>query len=130
MGRYYSGDIEGKFWFGVQSSDDAVHFGAVEQEPNHIDYYVDDLAQVEAGLKEVTDELGIDEQRLDEFFESRGMLGYNDAMIVEHYKNAYDLEITERDVHNKLELLARLELGKKIHEVVKDQGYCSFTAEF
>lgn len=22
MGRYYSGDIEGKFWFGVQSSDD------------------------------------------------------------------------------------------------------------
>ena len=27
MGRYYGGDIEGKFWFGVQSSDDADHFG-------------------------------------------------------------------------------------------------------
>jgi hypothetical protein len=27
MGRYYSGDIEGKFWFGTQSSDDATHFG-------------------------------------------------------------------------------------------------------
>jgi len=23
MGRYYSGDIEGKFWFAVQSSTDA-----------------------------------------------------------------------------------------------------------
>ena len=27
MGRYYNGDIEGKFWFGVQSSDDADFFG-------------------------------------------------------------------------------------------------------
>ena len=33
MGRYYSGNIEGKFWFGTQSSDDATHFGVepVEQ---------------------------------------------------------------------------------------------------
>jgi hypothetical protein len=27
MGRYYSGSIAGKFWFGVQSSEDASHFG-------------------------------------------------------------------------------------------------------
>ena len=27
MGRYYSGDIEGKFWYGVQDSDDATQFG-------------------------------------------------------------------------------------------------------
>ena len=27
MGRYYHGDIQGKFWFGVQSSSDASHFG-------------------------------------------------------------------------------------------------------
>jgi hypothetical protein len=27
MGRYYSGDIQGKFWFAVQSSDDASAFG-------------------------------------------------------------------------------------------------------
>ena len=32
MGRYYSGDIEGKFWFGVQSSTDGEFFGAEEQE--------------------------------------------------------------------------------------------------
>jgi hypothetical protein len=28
MGRYYTGDIVGKFWFAIQSSDDASHFGA------------------------------------------------------------------------------------------------------
>jgi hypothetical protein len=27
MGRYYHGDIEGKFWFAVQSSNDADFFG-------------------------------------------------------------------------------------------------------
>ena len=27
MGRYYQGDIEGKFWFGIQSSTDANFFG-------------------------------------------------------------------------------------------------------
>lgn len=37
MGRYYSGDIEGKFWFGTQSSDDATHFG-VNPEIQY-DYY-------------------------------------------------------------------------------------------
>jgi hypothetical protein len=36
MGRHYSGDIEGKFWFGVQSSDDASLFGGETSEPNDI----------------------------------------------------------------------------------------------
>ena len=36
MGRYYNGDIEGKFWFGVQSSDDGDFFGSKGEEPNHI----------------------------------------------------------------------------------------------
>jgi len=27
MGRYYNGDIEGKFWFGIQDSNDASFFG-------------------------------------------------------------------------------------------------------
>ena len=32
MGRYYQGDIEGKFWFAVQSSADPEFFS-----PSHID---------------------------------------------------------------------------------------------
>lgn len=70
MGRYYFGDIEGKFWFAVQSSDDASFFGGTESEPNYINYYFgkDDLSDIKkgiakckkalkkAGLKENTDE--------------------------------------------------------------------------
>ena len=41
MGRYYDGDIEGKFWFGLQGSDAPERFGAQEQEPNTTEYYVD-----------------------------------------------------------------------------------------
>jgi len=33
MGRYYEGDIRGKFWFSVQSSDDASSFGV---EPEYL----------------------------------------------------------------------------------------------
>ena len=47
MGRYYDGDIEGKFWFGVQSSDDAEFFGAKEREPMFVEYGVEDMAEVE-----------------------------------------------------------------------------------
>ncbi len=41
MGRYYDGDIEGKFWFGLQGSDAPKRFGAQEQAPNTTEYYVD-----------------------------------------------------------------------------------------
>jgi len=42
MGRYYYGDIQGKFMFAVQPSDAGERFGAYEipQEPEFIDYAV------------------------------------------------------------------------------------------
>lgn len=37
MGRYYRGDINGKFWFGIQTSDDAAYLGV---DPEHqYEYY-------------------------------------------------------------------------------------------
>ena len=38
MGRFYSGDIEGKFWFGVQSSDDISEL--VTYIPNNTNSYI------------------------------------------------------------------------------------------
>jgi hypothetical protein len=32
MGRYYNGDIEGKFWVGIQPSTDADFFGVIHEE--------------------------------------------------------------------------------------------------
>ena len=46
MGRYYHGDIEGKFWFGVQPSDDPKFFGAVEEPGDTVDYYTEDLSLI------------------------------------------------------------------------------------
>ena len=40
MGRYYSGDINGKFMFSIQPSDAGNRFGATEMHPNYIDYSV------------------------------------------------------------------------------------------
>lgn len=41
MGRYYNGDIEGKFMFGVQCSTSGERFGAQEVASNWIDYEID-----------------------------------------------------------------------------------------
>lgn len=128
MGRYYSGDIEGKFWFGVQSSDDGEFFGAVGSEPNYIDYYVDDIDKVNKGLDQCMLTLGINKKRLDEFFDSTEN-GYNDDMIIKWYKEKYKLTIDEKLVQKFLTWYARLHLGEKIKKCLQDHGECQFTAE-
>ena len=80
MGRYYNGDIEGKFWFGVQSSDDGEFFGAVASEPNEIDYYVSDIEQVEEGITKCKKQIGEEYLLLlDNFFNNCS--SYNDEQI-------------------------------------------------
>jgi len=56
MGRYYNGDIDGKFMFAVQSSDAGERFGAIEQESGYIDYVVykeDSYKAIAEELKEI-----------------------------------------------------------------------------
>ena len=52
MGRYYGGDIEGKFCFGVQDSGDADFFGVEGFQPHILEYYFEqeDLPKVLEGL--------------------------------------------------------------------------------
>ena len=40
MGRYYSGDINGKFGFGSQDSTDGEYFGAINLDYSHIPYMI------------------------------------------------------------------------------------------
>jgi hypothetical protein len=40
MGRYYSGDIDGKFWFALQSSDCADRFAVCKSPKNKIRQFV------------------------------------------------------------------------------------------
>ena len=128
MGRYYDGDIEGKFWFGVQSSDDGEFFGARELEQLYVTYIVEDIAEVDKGLDMCILALGINKKRLDEFFESCEN-GYNDDMIIKHYKDKLRLTIDEGFVSKMLTWYARLDLGEKIKKCMVENNYCEFTAE-
>jgi hypothetical protein len=116
MGRYYSGDIQGKFWFGVQSSCAASRFGGAESEPSYINYYFDEdhLQEIESEIKKI--ENSIDVKKIDNFFEGKN--GYNDEALSE-------AGITRKE----LEEYADLILGRKIFNCVKQSGVCSFDAE-
>jgi hypothetical protein len=113
MGRYYSGDINGKFWFAVQPSNAADRFGQRGYEPNYIEYYYDEdnLDEVEAEIKRIENELGDKLAALDSFFSSRH--SYSDD------------ELSEIDISE----YADLGLGKQIRDCIKENGACSFTAE-
>ena len=118
MGRYYSGDINGKFWFAVQSSDCADRFGVTGETPNVINYFFseDDLEAVEEEIKNIEEALGDKVRIIDEFFASRE--SYNDEMLKE-------VGITGEELSE----YADLELGKKIRDCIKESGQCEFEAE-
>ena len=118
MGRYYSGDINGKFWFAVQSSNAADRFGVTGQEPSTLHYYFseDDLESVEAEIKNIEESLGDKLQVIEMFFEERN--GYNDKMLEE-------AGITQDELRD----YADLGLGKKIRDSIKENGQCNFEAE-
>tara|TARA_B100000470_G_C19708036_1_gene354111 strand:+ start:194 stop:676 length:483 start_codon:yes stop_codon:yes gene_type:complete len=159
MGRYYEGDIDGKFWFAVQSSDDGEFFGAEEQESNWIDYYVD---------KEIFKEInGIKKCKKQLTFKHNGktkrwwVLHDNWQKVVdEHYKantndpdkkhkyigfaewlkKEHDIGTGERSFTDAIDSefntiyvwLARLDMGRKMQKFFKDnpkEDYLSFQAE-
>ena len=131
MGRYYNGDIEGKFWFGVQSSTDADFFG-VDGEPRFYNYYFvkENLPKVVEGLRECRDILGDNKKILDDFFNQNN--GYNDDMLIKlgTLKNVDGSKVsTDEQVRDVLTWYARYKLGKQIHERLHEKGYCNFEAE-
>ena len=114
MGRYYSGMIDGKFMFAVQSSNAADRFGSVGCEPNYIEYYFN-----EDQLDEIKEQLDILRPAYDKvvkFFEKRQ--AYNDEELKEN--NITDAELSD---------YADYVLGEKIKDYVETNGECNFTAE-
>jgi hypothetical protein len=118
MGRYYDGDINGKFWFGTQSSDAADRFGFAGCEPGYLEYNFDKshLEMVEAEIVRIEEFLGDKKKAIDEFFEVRN--SYNDEMLLE-------IGITPEELSE----YADLGLGIEIRDCIKKLGYCSFEAE-
>lgn len=132
MGRYYEGDISGKFWFAVQSSRDAIHFGGKEEMDDngaeaHYYFTKDDLTSINRGIQETVDFLGDHKKSLDEFFSKDG--GYNDQMIAELLGITGDREEVRMKTLAYLMAYARFGLGEQIKQCVIETGECSFSAE-
>tara|TARA_B100000508_G_scaffold56651_1_gene44143 strand:+ start:1840 stop:2217 length:378 start_codon:yes stop_codon:yes gene_type:complete len=124
MGRYYSGDIEGKFWFGVQPSNDANFFGK-EGQPFHLEYYFEknDLPKIQSGIDTCLKELGDMKTELDKFFDAGGAGLYSKEILQQTF------DISKEEAHRFLEWYARLELGNEILKCVKENSQCTFSAE-
>ena len=137
MGRYYNGDIEGKFWFGVQSSNDADFFGQrgkpinfYQGDPCFLDYSFKkkDKSKVHEGLVQIEKSLWKYKKLLDEFFEGRE--AYNNMQLVKFLnKKEPHHRHTEEDVMGYLKLYARHQLGKEIYDCLIEKGSCNFEAE-
>lgn len=123
MGRYISGDIERKLWFGVQSSAAADRFGSegeYDEEHDEFNYFFIDQEAVEDELQHIIDTVGLFElTKLQEFFRTSN--GYNDAILKS--AGVFDLWQLHKSDY------ADYELGKDILECIKRTGECSFTAE-
>jgi hypothetical protein len=123
MGRYYYGDIEGKFWFAVQSSDSADRFGVIGATPSYLEYWFSDsdLESVQQELKNIENNLGENLIKMDEFFKDNAF--YNDEDLAEFL--GLSLDTTKYLLRD----YADYTLGKKIEQSILEKGECSFTAE-
>jgi len=128
MGRYYTGDIEGKFMFGVQSSDDADFFG-VEGEARFLNYSYseEELPKVKEGIKECEGVIGEYLVHIEKFFKDND--SFNAERLAKYLSNALGKDVTEENTRFNLEWYARLELGKEIRDCIKENDECNFEAE-
>ena len=118
MGRNFQGDIQGKFWFAVQSSNSADRFGVQGYQPEVLNYFFDEsnLEDVEQEIANIETKLGDKLKVIDDFFTTRD--SYNDEMLAE-------VGISKEDLSE----YADLGLGRKIRDCIKDIGQCEFEAE-
>lgn len=122
MGRYYSGDIDGKFVFGIQDSNAADRFGVTGEHPYYLEYYFteENIPQIESELRNIKEAFGKDFDSLYDIVEN---YGYSQSRVVELFN------IDDHQAQVYLSEIADYMLGEQILEKVKEQGYCSFDAE-
>jgi len=153
MGRYYSGDIEGKFWFACQSSDDADNFGVTGTPPDdRLNYYFkeEDKPEVEKGIALCVHQLEHVSKLLPDLLDARNFSDdestawkeqsdepipkSNTLAVKKHEKfeemlAGYNILVDEDEVNKIHEVYARLILGRKILMSIERTGQCWFEAE-
>jgi len=147
MGRYYDGDISGKFMFGVQDSNAADRFGSIgetddsyEDETliysfnrNHLNKVSKEIYKLEESLNK---KLKGAEELLDNFFSDEQIETYNNRKISRYFtkhkpeiwKDKYK-GFKEDMVQLILSDYADLKLGRQIQEQLMKHGTCGFEAD-
>lgn len=129
MGRYYDGDIEGKFWFGVQESTEPERFGC-RQRKDFVFYVAteEDIPTVEKGIADCVKNLkkyGITKKFLNDYLKADFLKTVEEACR----ENGIQLPEDEQEKNFIFHEMADYELGKKILKRLKKKGYCEFRAE-
>lgn len=127
MGRYYSGDIEGKFAFGIQNSNAADRFGVIGQIPNFIEYYYseDNLDDLKEELKNIEDAFGEHKPALKIYFDLYKTQDNAPLSFSSYIKEGGLPELTESQLSEYYDYL----LGRKILDCIQETGTCTFDAE-
>ena len=120
MGRYYTGDIEGKFMFAVQSSKAGERFEAFDIEPQYIEYCVnrESYENIKEELKDIEKTGAV--KRVKNMFEN--VDAYNDEIQKKY--NVSDKDLSE---------YADWVLGKKMIDFFdenKESDRLYYNAEF
>lgn len=129
MGRYYSGDIDGKFWTAVQGSGAADRFGVEGTQPYYLEYtfYKDEHYDIIVEeLANIKNNLGENFELIETFFSQ--VDSYNNERIQEFFATKGKV-ITDDDVENILSEYADYILGDKIRTHLETEELCQFTAE-
>ncbi len=121
MGRYYNGDIEGKFWFAIQSSDAPERFGAFERDREYIDYIIDceSLPEIIEEIKSIESNPKV--QLLMKLCDEADTISITDAWKKEN-------DISTEDLAE----YADLTLGRKIRDFFESDplnDYCEIQAD-
>ena len=82
MGRFYNGDISGKWWVAVQPSNTPERFGAEE---TSIDYIICNDEEFQDEMKKLEKSLGENLKIFDEFFDKKD--SYNNEQLVEFFQD-------------------------------------------
>ena len=120
MGRYYNGDVEGKFWFAIQGSDAPERFGAYENQ-GHINYCIDRefLPEIMEEIKKIESNPKV--QLLMKLWDKGGAISITDEWQKENDVSTEDLAE-----------YADLTLGRKIRDFFESNpqnDYCEIEAE-
>ena len=129
MGRFYNGDINGKWWFAVQSSDTPERFGG---QKTSIDYIICNDEEFQEKMQKLKTTLGENTKIFDEFFVKNN--SYNNEKLVEFFQDKGINQPKEKlqvDIEYLLSDYADYQFGLDVAEYFKNSGedYCNLSSE-